>query len=272
MLHVTLVGAGNMGFAMLRGWTQLQGYRFSVVEPDAALLARAQDAGAQVLDASSAAADVLVLATKPQIVAQVVQQHKHRLAPDGLIVSIAAGVSIRTIATQLGRPAAIIRAMPNTPAAIGQGMIVCCPNAQAQNTRYCDLAQTLLASSGRVAFVQDEGLMDAVTAVSGSGPAYVFHFIEALHAAAVSAGLDTELAMTLAKQTVYGAAALALESGSSPTTLREQVTSPNGTTAAALAVLMDRADQTGTSSDGLGSLLRRAVAAAQQRSVELGRT
>jgi len=271
MLHVALVGAGNMGFAMLRGWMALDGYTLSVVEPNADLRKRAQDVGAKTLAEISAAIDVLVIATKPQIVAQVVAQHQHRLAAGGLIVSIAAGISIHTIAAQLDQPAAIIRAMPNTPAAIGQGMIVCCPNAQAQDERYRKIAQTLLCASGQVAFVQDEALMDAVTAVSGSGPAYVFHFIEALHAAAVAAGLDDALAMLLAKQTVFGAAALAQESQESPKTLREQVTSPNGTTAAALAVLMGQADQAKGPSGALQVLLERAVAAARQRSVELGR-
>jgi len=264
MLHVALVGAGNMGFAMLRGWTALEGYTFSVAEPNADLLARARDAGAKDLSATRAAVDVLVIATKPQVAAQVAAQHQHRLAPDGLIVSIAAGISIDAIAAQLDRPCAIIRAMPNTPAAIGQGMIVCCPNAQAQDVRYRNIAQSLLSASGRVAFVQDEALMDAVTAVSGSGPAYVFHFIEALHTAAVAAGLDDELAMQLAKQTVFGAARLAVDSLESPATLREQVTSPKGTTAAALSVLMAQPG-------GLQDLLKAAVAAARDRSIALGR-
>jgi len=263
MLHVALVGAGNMGFAMLRGWAGRQDYVLSVVEPNAALRQRARDAGAQDLDETRTAVDVLVIATKPQMVAQVVAQHQHRLAPDGLIVSIAAGVSIHVIAAQLDRPAAIIRAMPNTPSAIGQGMIVCCPNAQAQDERCCKVAQSLLSASGRVAFVQDETVMDAVTAVSGSGPAYVFHFIEALHTAAVAAGLDDDLAMLLAKQTVFGAASLAQTSQESPSTLREQVTSPNGTTAAALAVLMAQPG-------GLQDLLKTAVAAAKDRSIALG--
>jgi len=263
-MHVTLIGAGNMGFAMLRGWTALEGYMFSVVEPNADLRQRAQDAGARALAETCAAVDVMMIATKPQMVAQVVAQHQRRLAPDGLIVSVAAGVGIDAIAAQLDQPRAIIRAMPNTPAAIGQGMIVCCPNAQARSDRCRSIAQTLLSASGQVAFVQDETLMDAVTAVSGSGPAYVFHFIEALHAAAVAAGLDDALAMRLAKQTVFGAAALAQQSQESPGTLREQVTSPNGTTAAALAVLMARPN-------GLQDLLNTAVAAAKMRSIELGR-
>jgi len=263
MVHVTLIGAGNMGFAMLRGWMKLEAYTFSVVEPNAALRQRAQDAGARVLDAASPAIDVLVVATKPQFVAQVVQEHQHRLAAKGLVISVAAGISLKTIATSLNAAPAIIRAMPNTPAAIGQGMIVCCPNANTTES-HCQTAQTLLSASGKVAFVQDEALMDAVTAVSGSGPAYVFHFIEALAAAGVDAGLDADLALLLAKQTAFGAAKLAVESEASPTTLREQVTSPNGTTAAALAVLMAQGA-------GLPDLMKTAVIAARDRSVELGR-
>jgi len=263
-MHVALIGAGNMGFAMLRGWTKLDGYAFSVAEPNEALRKRAQDAGAQVLGQGSAPIDVLVIATKPQMVAQAVDAHKHQLAPHALIISVAAGIAIQTIAARLDNSVAIIRAMPNTPAAIGEGMIVCCPDARARADHYRRLAQTLLSATGKVAFVEDEAAMDAVTAVSGSGPAYVFHFIEALQAAAVAAGLDGELALLLAKQTAFGAARLALDSTESPATLREQVTSPNGTTAAALGVLMAHPG-------GMQDLLATAVIAARDRSVELGR-
>jgi len=263
MVHVTLIGAGNMGFAMLRGWMKLDGYTFSVVEPNEGLRQRAQAAGARVLDETSLPIDVLVIATKPQTVAQVVGEHQARLSTQGLVISVAAGIHLHTIAASLDEPRAIIRAMPNTPAAIGEGMIVCCPNVAA-TADHRQTAQTLLSASGKVAFIADEALMDAVTAVSGSGPAYVFHFIEALAAAGVDAGLDAQLALLLAKQTAFGAAKLAVESPESPTTLREQVTSPNGTTAAALAVLMAQ----GT---GFPDLVKRAVTAARDRSVELGR-
>jgi pyrroline-5-carboxylate reductase len=152
--------------------------------------------------------------------------------------------------------------MPNTPAAIGKGMMVVFsnPNVAAKTKAF---VSDLLSASGEVATIADEGLMDAVTAVSGSGPAYIFHFIECLTAAAEKAGLPAETAKLLAMQTVYGAASLAAECREDPATLRKQVTSPNGTTAAALGVLMG--------GDRLKTLLAEAVEAARARSVELGK-
>jgi pyrroline-5-carboxylate reductase len=152
--------------------------------------------------------------------------------------------------------------MPNTPAAIGKGMMVVVANANATAEAKAFVAD-LLSASGEVATIDDESLMDAVTAVSGSGPAYVFHFVEALTAAAAKAGLPNETAKLLAMQTVYGAACLAAESKEEPGVLRQQVTSPKGTTAAALEVLM--------SEDGLTKLLIKAVEAARLRSIELGK-
>lgn len=268
MLHVALVGAGNMGFAMLRAWMGLDGYRYSVAEPNKALLERALALGAKALggpsdDAADAPLDVLVIATKPQMVTEVMDRYESRLSETALVISVAAGVRIEAMASRIGRPVAIIRAMPNTPASIGEGMIVCCPNREAEHDSYRNIANQLLSATGRVAFVGDEALMDAVTAVCGSGPAYVFHFIEALQGAAMTVGLDHDLALLLAKQTVLGAAKLAMESDISPDKLREQVTSPNGTTAAALDVLM-------APTAGLRHLLVEAVTAAKQRSIELG--
>jgi pyrroline-5-carboxylate reductase len=178
------------------------------------------------------------------------------------VISIAAGVPIARYEDILGASAAIIRCMPNTPAAIGAGMMVTVANANAGAELRAYVAD-LLSASGAVAEIPDEALMDAVTAVSGSGPAYVFNFIEALTAAAEKAGLPSDMAALLARQTVCGAAKLAFESGTEPAELRRQVTSPNGTTAAALAVLM--------ADNGLGPLLARAVEAAKTRSIELGR-
>ena len=155
-----------------------------------------------------------------------------------------------------------MRCMPNTPAAIGKGMMVTFANANVtEETKH--FVADLLSASGEVATIDDESLMDAVTAVSGSGPAYVFHFIECLTAAAEKAGLPEKTAKLLAMQTVYGAASLAAESSEDPGVLRQQVTSPNGTTAAALAVLMGE--------DRLKILLGEAVEAARARSVELGK-
>jgi pyrroline-5-carboxylate reductase len=174
-------------------------------------------------------------------------------------VSIVAGKTIAGIARGLG-PAAVVRTMPNTPAAIGRGITVACANERvtAEQRRLCE---RLLAAAGESAWVEDEALLDAVTAVSGSGPAYVFLLIEALAAAAEAAGLPSALALRLARATVAGSGELARLAGESPAQLREAVTSPGGTTRAALDVLMAR--------DGLVPLIERAVAAAAARSREL---
>ena len=270
MSHIILVGAGNMGFAMLRKWATLETHRFSVVEPNEVLRKRASDLGIDTYASrdgmpAGLRADVLVVATKPPMVGDVIEGYAESLEPDGLVISVAAGVSIDDMASRACRPVAIIRAMPNTPASIGEGMIVCCSNPVASTPAHRRLAEQLLAVVGRAAFIDDEAKMDAVTAVSGSGPAYVFHFIEGLVQAAVEAGLDEDLALVLAKQTVFGAAKLANESSDPPSVLREQVTSPNGTTEVALNCLM-------AEERGLRSLLSHAVQAAKRRSKELGRT
>jgi len=176
------------------------------------------------------------------------------------VVSIMAGTTIASISQACG--GSVVRAMPNTPAAIGKGMMVTFANDKV-SAETMDFVDQLLAASGEVTSIDREDLMDAVTAVSGSGPAYIFHFIEALTVAAERAGLPLETAKLLAMQTVYGAAALAAESGEDPGKLRQQVTSPNGTTAAALSVLMGE--------DRLTRLLTEAVEAARARSVELGK-
>ncbi len=255
-----------MGFAMLRKWMTDTSYSFAVVEPNDALRARVEAAGigsyasADALPAGHKA-DVVVIATKPQTVGEVAERYSLVLKSGGLFISVAAGVGIQTIAERTGNEFAVIRSMPNTPAAIGEGMTVCYAGERV-GASHRNLATELLSSIGKVAFVEDEKEMDAVTAVSGSGPAYLFHFIEALAVAANSAGLDEGLALQLAKQTIYGAAKLALDSIETPAALRQQVTSPNGTTAAALNVLM-RED------GGLFALLNEAVAAAKERSIQL---
>jgi len=267
MAHIALVGAGNMGFALLSRWSGVRNYHITVFEPDEGLRARAASLGAKALGSpdklpEKPPVDVLVIATKPQTIGEIAARYAPYLPANVLVISIAAGIDLDAIAQRLGRRAAIIRAMPNTPAMIGEGMIVCCPNSEADNPGYRNLAERLMSLVGRVAFIEDESLMDAVTAVSGSGPAYLFHFIEAFFAAGVEAGLDSTLAMSLAKQTVFGAAKLAIESAETPSVLRQQVTSPNGTTAAALEILM-------ADGGGLGRLLARTVSAAKHRSVEL---
>lgn len=268
MSKLVLIGAGNMGFAMLRQWAAAGKYDLVAIELNDELRARAAGLGVETYASpdelpASFVIDVLMIATKPQLVGDVAARYSAYLASEALVISVAAGVRLEVINARLVEPVAIIRAMPNTPASIGEGMIVCCPNDTARQTRFVGAAEGLLSSVGRVAFVEDEALMDAVTAVSGSGPAYVFHFIEALSAAGVSAGLPQELAMLLAKQTMFGASKLALDSAEPPSRLRELVTSPNGTTAAALNRLM-------AEGCGLTALVTDAVEAARRRSLELG--
>ena len=266
---VVLVGCGNMGHAMLAGWLKsgkLKPHEVFVVEPNETLRARAAELGAQVGASPTelpreTAPTLVIFAVKPQVMRDIVPAYARFADMGATYLSIAAGTRIAVFEEILGSTAAIVRCMPNTPAAIGKGMMVTFANPNVSAVAQ-DFVADLLSASGEVASIADEGLMDAVTAVSGSGPAYIFHFIECLTAAAESAGLPAETARLLAMQTVYGAACLAKESAETPTRLREQVTSPNGTTAAALGVLMGE--------DRLKTLLTEAVEAARKRSVELG--
>ncbi|WP_163270091.1 pyrroline-5-carboxylate reductase [Chelativorans alearense] len=263
---VVLVGCGNMGYAMLKGWLaagKLAAGDVTVVEPNEGLRARAATHGVTVAaDAREldVAADLVVFAVKPQVIRDVVPAYRD--LEGATYLSVAAGTGVATFENLLGREAAVMRCMPNTPAAIGKGMMVVFANRNVRPEAKA-FVEELLAASGAVATVADEALMDAVTAVSGSGPAYVFHFIECLAAAGEKAGLPADTARLLAMQTVYGAACLAKESGEEPGTLREQVTSPGGTTAAALGVLMGE--------ERLVELVSAAVEAAKRRSVELGK-
>lgn len=266
---VVLVGCGNMGFAMLSGWLKsgkLAPHEVQVVEPNADLRQRAAGIGATTTaDAQglpqSIAPTLVIFAVKPQVMRDIVPQYRSFASMGATFLSIAAGTGIKVFEDILGANAAVIRCMPNTPAAIGKGMMVTFANPHVSKGAG-DFVADLLSASGEVTSIADESLMDAVTAVSGSGPAYVFHFIECLTAAAEKVGLPSETAKLLAMQTVYGAACLAAESKESPARLREQVTSPNGTTAAALGVLMGE--------NRLKSLVTDAVEAARRRSVELG--
>ena len=268
-VKIVMVGCGNMGRAMLAGWLasgRLAPEEVDVVEPGEDNRAAAADLGVRVhADAEGVrglSPKIVMVAVKPQVIAQVLPAYKGLVERGAAVLSIAAGTPIASFEQIVGSGAAVVRCMPNTPAAIGAGMMVTVANANADAELRAYVAD-LLSASGEVTEIADEALMDAVTAVSGSGPAYVFHFIEALTAAGEKAGLPADKAALLARQTVYGAAKLAFESGTEPAELRRQVTSPNGTTAAALAVLM--------AEDGLGDLLARAVEAARKRSVELGR-
>lgn len=266
MTTVLLVGCGNMGRAMLEGWIAAGVIAASdahVVEPNADLRERAAASGAAVhgdADAvpSSLHPDIVLFAVKPQVMRTVVPSYGRFNSATTTFVSIAAGTPIATFEELLGQETAVIRCMPNTPAAIGKGMMVTVANANVSDVAR-ERAEALLAANGAVARVGREELIDAVTAVSGSGPAYVFHFIEALTEAGMSAGLERDTATLLATQTVMGAGALAASSDLPASTLREQVTSPNGTTAAGLSVLMKE----------LPDLVRRTVEAAHKRSIEL---
>ena len=264
---VLLAGCGNMGFAMLQGWLAsgaLSPADVNIVEPAEALRERAAALGVGTSDAVSGVSSVpglVIFAVKPQVMGDVLPSYIKFAQGGSAFLSIAAGIGTAFMTERLGADTPVIRCMPNTPAAIGKGMLVYWKNAHVSGE--CEaFVKTLLTASGRVARVEDEALIDAVTAVSGSGPAYVFHFIECLTDAGVSAGLPREVAAELAMQTVMGSGALAAASADSPARLREQVTSPNGTTAAALAVLMK---------DGrMKALIGEAVDAAHKRAIELG--
>ena len=263
-----LLGAGRMGSAMLQGWLAagVDPALLLVRDPDPAPALRemAEEHGLRLDPPDAALADVAVLvaAVKPQVMDDALAAIAPLLPrPAPLTVSIAAGRTIASFKRHLGPDAPVVRAMPNTPAAIGRGISAYClsPEVTPGQER---LAAALLAALGEVVAVADESLMDAVTAVSGSGPAYVFLLAECLQRAARARGLPEEVASRLARATVAGAGALLAARGETPAALREAVTSPGGTTAAALAVLMDE-------QAGLCRLLDAAVEAATRRSREL---
>lgn len=263
-----LVGCGKMGSALLQGWLAegLPAADVVVVEPafDPARLDRAADltvAGTPDQVPEDFRPAVIVFAVKPQSMPDVVPRYARFREGRPLFLSIAAGTKIGFFESGLGADAAVVRVMPNTPAAIRRGMSVLTANANVSEAQRA-LAGRLMAAAGACAWLEDEELMDAVTAVSGSGPAYVFLLIECLAEAGVAVGLPAELSAQLALETVAGAGALAREADETPSELRVNVTSPGGTTAAALQVLM--------AEDGLAGLMRRAVEAATRRGKELG--
>lgn len=262
-----LVGCGKMGGALLQGWLAcgVPANRIHVVEPALDPSRTAVPAGVNtVADAADLPdglkPEIVVFAVKPQVMGDVVPGYAGFAGPDTAFVSIAAGTPIRFFESTLGE-IAMIRVMPNTPAAVGHGMSVLCANGRVSE-RQRAMAEGLMAAVGAAAWLDDEALMDAVTAVSGSGPAYVFLLIECLAKAGEAVGLPADLAQTLALQTVAGAGALAAQSDDDAAQLRINVTSPGGTTQAALEVLM--------AADGLQPLLTRAVEAAERRGKELG--
>ena len=260
---LVLLGCGKMGSALLEGWLAggLAPGEISVIEPSPApgLAGR----GVRLNTALPARPAVVVIAVKPQMMGAALPGIAALGGGETLFLSIAAGTTIAQLEAVLGARTPVVRAMPNTPAAIGRGISALCANAHA-DAGHRALASALMAAVGAVVDLADEDQMDAVTAVSGSGPAYVFHLIETLAAAGVAEGLPADLAMRLARATVAGAGALAEAATDGPAQLRVNVTSPGGTTAAALAVLMDK-------TRGFPALLRAAVHAAAERGRELGR-
>jgi pyrroline-5-carboxylate reductase len=262
---LVLVGAGKMGGAMLESWLGLglKPKNVAVIEPQPSKEIKALATRGLRLNPPMekvGAAGAIVIAVKPQVAADMVPTLATMLRPSTLVVSIMAGKTLGFLQRALPK-AAIVRAMPNTPAAISRGITVAVANARVTAAQR-GLAHQLLAATGAVEWVKDESVMDAVTAVSGSGPAYVFLLVESLTRAAIAAGLPAKLAAKLARETVAGSGELLHRSSLDAATLRQNVTSPGGTTAAALEVLMAAAD-------GLDPLLKKAIAAAAKRSREL---
>jgi pyrroline-5-carboxylate reductase len=263
--RLVLVGAGKMGGAMAQGWLDagLPGPSLTVLEPNPSpeIASLAASRGVALNPHIAAPPEMLVLAVKPQSFDEVAPQIAALAAERTVLLSIIAGKTIANLMARLPHVRAVVRAMPNTPAAIGRGVTGAFANADvnAEQRRWCE---RLLGAVGTFFWLQDEDAIDAVTAISGSGPAYVFALTEALAAAAERLGLPPELSMSLARGTVEGAAELMRrESAASPATLRRNVTSPGGTTAAALAVLQD--------AQGLENLMMRATAAARTRAAEM---
>lgn len=267
---LVLVGAGKMGGAMLEGWLAGGLAPSDVVVQDPApppeiadLLQKHGIASANTLSASefNVPPAVILMAVKPQVMDDVFPSVAPLAGPNTVTLSIAAGKTVESFERHLAPERAVVRTIPNTPAAVGRGITACVGNAHA-TAKHRDVCTSLLSAIGEVGWVDDESLIDVATAVSGSGPAYVFLLAESLAKAGVAAGLDSALASRLAQATVAGAGELMRQSDLPPSTLRENVTSPNGTTYAALQVLM-------SDGDGMDQLMERAVDAATKRSREL---
>ncbi len=267
LAHITgtivLAGAGKMGGALLTGWLAqgLDACDVAVIEPSpTAEISALTERGVRINPPSQdvGAVAALVIAVKPQMLGEAGPALRRFVGPGTLVLSIMAGATIAAISEVCG--GSVVRAMPNTPASIGRGITVAVP-AGSVSAGQRAMADALLRATGAVEWIDDEALMDAVTAVSGSGPAYVFLLAEELARAGVEAGLPPALATTLARQTVSGSGELLRRSELDSATLRQNVTSPGGTTAAALEVLMG--------ADGMQALLTRAVAAATRRSKQL---
>lgn len=260
---ILLVGAGRMGGAMLAGWVEDEALarRITVLDPHAPDEMREgwADCGVSVANGVGDAGtpDIVILAVKPQVVGDVLPTLAPAIGEETVLVSVAAGIPIERLQAVCPRS---IRAMPNTPALVGRGITVCCAG-QGVGDDARHVIDALMRTVGEIEWIEDEALMDAVTAVSGSGPAYVFALAETLAEAGRAVGLPDETAMRLANATVAGAGELLHRSDLQPSALRENVTSPGGTTAAALDVLL--------AVDGLPTLMKKAVERAAERSREL---
>ena len=262
---LAIVGAGKMGGALLKGWLDRGLDKRAVIvidpQPPADSAAFLAEVGIKVHAAPPAnvTAGLIVVAVKPQVIADILPGLRPLVGADTIALSVAAGTTLKNLKAGLG-DAAIVRTIPNTPAQVGRGVTVAIANAKVDKAGRA-LVTTLLEAVGAVIWVEKEALIDSATAVSGSGPAYVFHMVEALAAAAVSVGFDKDAAEKLARATVEGAGELLHRSDLPAEVLRQNVTSPKGTTAAALKILMGRG--------GLTALMKKAVAAARKRSREL---
>jgi pyrroline-5-carboxylate reductase len=262
--HIGIIGAGVMGEALIAALI-----RSGINPSDISFAEKRNERAAELtarysilhrdLPTVAASAQILLLVVKPQDMQSTLEELAPHISKDCLVISFAAGKAIATIAAGLAKPNPIVRVMPNTPALIGLGASGFSTGAGV-TAEQKSFVETFLAATGKAIEVPEE-LQDAVTATSGSGPAYFFAFVEAMVDGSVALGLSREDATTLTIQTIVGAAALLENSGDSPTTLREKVTSPNGTTAAALATFSDK---------GLHSIVGQAMAAAAHRSQELG--
>jgi len=260
---LVLLGCGKMGSAMLAGWLN-QGIPASsvyVVDPNPSEWLKST--GVHINTSLPKTPAIVLVAVKPQMMGNALPVLKALGNGETVFLSVAAGTPIAAFAQTLGANTPIIRAMPNTPAAVGKGITALIGNTLITEEQM-QTAENLLQAVGQTVRLENEGQMDAVTGVSGSGPAYVFHLIECLAEAGVNQGLPSELALQLAKATVAGAGVLAETANESPSQLRINVTSPNGTTQAALEVLMD-------SKSGFPNLLDTAVKAATDRSKELAK-
>jgi len=258
---LVILGCGKMGSALLAGWLRrgVSPGSVHVIDPEPSDWVRAQ--GVRINEILPAAPAVVLVAVKPQMMGAALPAMQALGNGDTVVLSVAAGTPISAFEAALGARTPVIRSMPNTPAAVGRGITAIIGSAHATPAQM-DMAEALLSAVGQVVRLEDEEQMHAVTAVSGSGPAYVFHLIEALAAAGEAEGLPADLALRLARATVGGAGQLAEEAEEAPGQLRVNVTSPGGTTQAALGFLMDEAS-------GFPPLLQAAVAAAARRSREL---